>query len=134
MTCTACSGSQTCGGGGTPGVCGCTPNCYRLCGGVPDGCGGTCNECPACTTCNYNLDVCDPVPDHSPCGTDKVCFGGFCVDCIPGGQETANGVCDQYTIALCCSNTCTQQKGEPFARCCTTDGCCVFDANGKPLC
>lgn len=40
-----CTGYETCGGGGTPGFCGCTPltacpSDYQ-CGSIPDGCGGT---------------------------------------------------------------------------------------------
>ncbi|MEZ4565386.1 MAG: hypothetical protein R2853_21930, partial [Thermomicrobiales bacterium] len=46
-----CTQPQTCGGGGTPGVCGCTPTTCaaegKNCGAIPDGCGSTltCGEC-----------------------------------------------------------------------------------------
>jgi hypothetical protein len=74
-TCT--TGCETCGGGGTPSVCGgacCTPTtCAKLgisCGPAGDGCGGLldCGTCPAGTTCGGG-------------GVDGVCGsidGGFC--------------------------------------------------------
>jgi hypothetical protein len=58
--CGNCTSDQTCGGGGTPGVCGggaCTPfTCARLgydCGPAGDGCGGLldCGQCQAPQTC-----------------------------------------------------------------------------------
>src|SRR5690606_29491991 len=57
LECGACSGSDTCGGGGSENVCGCTPTtCSALgknCGTAPDGCGGTlqCGDCDAPETC-----------------------------------------------------------------------------------
>jgi len=49
-----CSGFQTCGGGGVPNQCGCTPtgSCSAaglICGSVSNGCGGAiaCGSCPA---------------------------------------------------------------------------------------
>jgi hypothetical protein len=51
---TQCTGVNTCGGGGTPNVCGCTPSTAadvcgsQICGTVSNGCGGTvsCGGCP----------------------------------------------------------------------------------------
>src|SRR5581483_7307846 len=63
--CAACTGSDTCGGGGTPGVCGCTPDCAGKQCGEPNGCGGTCTGCRECQTCpegNW------PAPNGTPCG------------------------------------------------------------------
>ena len=37
-----CPSGQSCGGGGTPNVCGCTPTCADKCPGEPDCCGGSC--------------------------------------------------------------------------------------------
>ncbi len=54
VSCGACSGYQTCGGGGTAHVCGCTPlACNGRCGNVSDGCGGTrtCAGCPGGQQC-----------------------------------------------------------------------------------
>jgi len=48
--CGECTPPETCGGGGVPNVCGCTPNCVgRECG--PDGCEGSCGECPEGSEC-----------------------------------------------------------------------------------
>jgi len=58
VRCGTCSGYETCGGGGTPGVCGCTPEVScgpRDCGTLDDGCGHQlqCNEgqCPEGQSC-----------------------------------------------------------------------------------
>lgn len=75
IDCGQCSNGQTCGGGGTPNVCGsgspCTPKtCSELglnCGSTSDGCGGTI----ACGVC-YNGLICGGD------GTPNVCgFPGF---------------------------------------------------------
>ena len=61
----ACTAPETCGGGGTPNVCGCTPitTCPGSdnCGTVPDTCGGTvtCGTCLLGQTCTNN--TCVPV-------------------------------------------------------------------------
>jgi hypothetical protein len=54
--CGTCQTPQTCGGGGSPNVCGCTPStCSMLqknCGQVSDGCGGTI-DCGVCASPNH---------------------------------------------------------------------------------
>jgi uncharacterized protein DUF1566 len=63
---TTCTAPQMCGGGGTPGVCGCTPatSCPagQNCGTAPDGCGGNI----ACGTCT----------NPETCGSDGTCRPG----------------------------------------------------------
>jgi len=53
LLCGVCAAPETCGGGGTSGVCGCTPKtCLQLgknCGAAPDGCGGFTADCGPCT-------------------------------------------------------------------------------------
>ena len=59
--CGECDGTDTCGGGGTPGVCGETDACHPLtcgnmgydCGPMNDGCGAilNCGSCPAPQVC-----------------------------------------------------------------------------------
>ena len=45
LSCGNCFSPDSCGGGDTAGVCGCTPApCGAQCGKVPDGCGGM-REC-----------------------------------------------------------------------------------------
>lgn len=58
LSCGECVQPETCGGGGTPNVCGCTVTliCAAAgaeCGSIPDDCGGTlsCGECVAPATC-----------------------------------------------------------------------------------
>jgi hypothetical protein len=74
LNCGTCSGSQTCGGGGTPNHCGsgsCTPTtCAALndnCGQVGDGCGGTLN----CGTCTGGL-YCGGGSRNNVCAADTV--------------------------------------------------------------
>jgi hypothetical protein len=134
VTCAVCQSPQTCGGGGTAGVCGCTPDCQGRCGGVSDGCGGTCGACPTCQRCQAG-GFCFPVTDRTSCGEGgQICISGFCTQCIAGGEETANGVCNEFTVLLCCSGVCVGLPDQPFDRCCTDDGCCIFDAQGNPQC
>jgi hypothetical protein len=87
LSCGICVAPRTCGGGGVPFECGCTPSCAGRCGG-DDGCGGTCpntcvlpqtcggggtpNEC-GCTkaTCPAAGAQCGSIPDL--CGGTLVC-------------------------------------------------------------
>jgi hypothetical protein len=111
--CETCAGAgQTCGGGGTPGVCGCIPlNACPIgqnCGTVPDGCGGTlaCGTCTAPQTCGGggSPGVCGSAGCVPSCqddnGTSRNCgddgCGGSCGDCLSfgvGGVCNSNGHC-----------------------------------------
>jgi hypothetical protein len=56
ITCSMiCTAPETCGGGGSPNVCGCTPAVCppNACGDLDDGCGGTvaCGTCKPPTSC-----------------------------------------------------------------------------------
>jgi hypothetical protein len=106
-TCT-CPSGQTCGGGGTAGVCGAPPACTRLtctaypntCGVQSDGCGGLtsdCNPCPAgqtCGGCGVPGQCCTP---PSGACTPQACPSS--IQCGPAG-DGCGGV-----IASC--GTCT---------------------------
>jgi len=103
MDCAGCPTGQTCGGGGTAGVCGSTPaNCVPLtcqqvngqyCGTIGDGCGSQL-VCPACPT-------------------GQVCGGGGVANvCAPG--------------AGCVAGTCTATNGGQYCGS-IGDGC------GRPL-
>jgi len=77
LNCGTCSNPQTCGGSGTPNVCGvpaCVPKtCNALgatCGSVGDGCGGTL----ACGTCSNPL-TCGGSGTPNVCG---LCFPKTC--------------------------------------------------------
>ena len=63
-----CTLPQTCGGGGTPNVCGCTPSCdcaSSTCIGstCSNGCGGSCDGTKNCYTVipNYGTQTCNTV-------------------------------------------------------------------------
>jgi hypothetical protein len=74
VNCGGCTAPQTCGGGGTANLCGCTPKpvCHDECGGtVANGCGGT-FVCPNVNACVCNQG-CTPV-----CGGDVCQCAGFC--------------------------------------------------------
>jgi hypothetical protein len=98
IQCGECQGTETCGGGGMPSVCGgssgcVTETCESLganCGPVGDGCGGlidSCGECEGTAICGGG-------------GQPSVCSGGappcvnLCqqqVDCPAGGTTSVSG-------------------------------------------
>jgi hypothetical protein len=104
-----CSAPETCGGGGTPKTCGCTPlttaACMAgtpkvTCGSIPDGCFGTVN-------CN------DGVKDGNETGTD--CGGGTTAQftcttlCAQGIGCKANADCTSGLTCVggvCCNSAC----------------------------
>ena len=63
---------------------GCAPSCASVCGGNPDGCGGT---CPL-----NNGAGCD---DDNACSYNDVCSGGTCSGT---GYECIGGVCDATAV------------------------------------
>ncbi|HEY0707157.1 MAG TPA: hypothetical protein VGG33_10180, partial [Polyangia bacterium] len=118
IDCGACPAGQTCGGGGTPGVCGtataCTPlSCTqatgKYCGKVGDGCGKTvdCGGCAAGQTCGGGgvAGVCGAPPPAgcTPqtcqasataqyCGTiGDGCGGSLTCAACPAGQTCGGG-------------------------------------------
>jgi hypothetical protein len=113
---------QTCGGGGTPGVCG-APNCTPLgcgslqCGATGDGCGGiiSCGTCAPPQTCGGggtpgvcgqgDANACQPLGCGSiKCGSTGDGCGGVinCGTCTP--PQTCGG---GGTPGVCGSPTCT---------------------------
>lgn len=111
LDCGECSGHDTCGGGGEPYVCGCTPpTCPpgANCGTIPNPCGdpiqcgpSTCTQpgspCQeavchdnVCTTRNRDDGVvCEAGPAGNPC-LDKVCDNGNCDKRCAGCNFCAN--------------------------------------------
>ena len=103
LDCGDCPAGSTCGGGGTPGVCGtppdpaCTPiTCEqmggRLCGQVGNGCGEAldCGDCPAGLTCGASIaNVCGNGQGQNPVGCDNLCLQQ--VKCAPGQKTTVTG-------------------------------------------
>lgn len=120
----ACTGRTTCGGGGTPGVCGCTPGtCESLalnCGTHDDGCGGTldCTACPTGQTCSGG--VCKS-NNGDGCYVSAECASGFCVGgiccdraCDGECRSCSTGTCQDLSGACGPAGTCggTCQAGE----------------------
>lgn len=81
-----CTSPQTCGGGGTPDICGCTrtTTCTAKCGNIVDNCGATLN----CGT-----SACLP---GQTCGTSNTCIceGRQCTSiCCPTAPAGTTSVC-----------------------------------------
>lgn len=110
--CTACTGFDTCGGGGVPGQCGCTVQCPPgACGEVDGGCGNTI-EC----------DICG--------GTTPVCIDNVCTACSAENAGTSctpiNGGTDEATChadGKCCVDE-GGFSGRPEGGGCLADNCC----------
>ena len=106
VNCGTCVSPQTCGGSGTAGLCGCTPNCsIKNCG--DDGCGGSCGTCCNGLTCNssgYCVPSTQECTASMPYGT--TCGGGILI-CKRG-----NGNCNVNLVvapAGCIINFCSSQ-------------------------
>ncbi len=115
-----CTAPQTCGGGGTPNVCGCTPltTCPAPdnCGMIPDGCGGMviCGSCSSPQTCGGggtpNVCGCTPItvcPAPYNCGTYPDGCGAS-ISCGPActAPQTCGGggmmnVCGCTPLTMC---------------------------------
>jgi hypothetical protein len=89
--CEPCSAPQTCGGGGIPNQCGCTPMaCLDLgatCGPIGDGCGGMldCGACSTSQTCGGG-----GVPNQCGCTPPDpitVRYADTSLTACPGGQQ-----------------------------------------------
>jgi hypothetical protein len=135
LQCGSCPAGETCGGGGTPGVCGnsCTPTtCSALhiqCGPAGDGCGGAlaCGTCPTGQTCGAN-------------GMPGVCGSGSCtgktcaqqnISCGPAGDGCGNPLqCGTCPSGQTCGGGGTPgQCGTPP---CTAKTCAELDFNCGP--
>lgn len=142
---TACTGGDTCGGGGTPDVCGqgaveeCEPrtlaDCGSTCGPISDGCGDVVN-CDACTA----PEMCGGGGVPGECGAPecvpRTCgdFGANCGEIADGCGGTVD--CDAVVggcsgTEVCNANVCTAITCTPltFEEACTgfcgtqSDGC-----------
>jgi hypothetical protein len=156
VNCGQCAAPQTCGGGGTPNVCGgCAPTtCGDLgfnCGEIADNCGGTqqCGECGDNEVCFENLCfplvICQPL--GALCDTNNSCCDSECVATALDGQGICGGcrsvgeVCS-FDLQCCSggprslfgrcwdSGTCCNKGGEP---CSQPSDCCFWDAPGYDI-
>jgi sulfatase modifying factor 1 len=115
---TACTAPTTCGGGGTTGVCGCTPNpsaCTgKNCGSVDNGCGTlvSCGTCSSPQTCagSGTPNVCGGCAAVMP-GPAMASFAGYCIDKTEVTQSqyqafvTATGSTPSGDPSYCSFNT-----------------------------
>jgi hypothetical protein len=143
--CGTCATGQTCGGGGSPGICG-SPNCTPLtcnglnlhCGQTGDGCGGilNCGTCTGQQSCGGggvngvcgegDANLCTPLTCGDQgilCGPAGDGCGGLwadCGDCATGQSCGGGGTPGACGSPICTPLTC----GELFLSCGTTgDGC-----------
>jgi hypothetical protein len=105
----------------------CTPDCDGKCGGVPDGCGGTCPlDCPAGQWCDAaGGDICRPCEVDAHCGSgcencsdntqNKACIDdgqGYRCGCMTG-EDCDGRDCNMYNYCDCapdCSNKCAGES------------------------
>ena len=136
----ACAGGDTCGGGGTPDVCGqgatetCTPrtltDCGSTCGPMSDGCGDTidCGGCTAPASCGGG-----GVPSEcgAPACMARTCsdFGATCGTIPDGcGSDIPCGSCGQNEI--CNANQCQAIKCTPKTDTQVCPGFCGKQSDG----
>ena len=119
LDCGDCPTGQTCGGDGTPGVCGsgsgmctaltCAPTGGRFCGNIGDGCGHAldCGTCPSGQTCGGNgktnvcagmLGGCTPLTCDQPNGRFCGVVGNGCGLPLDCGACPAGQVCGAKTL------------------------------------
>jgi hypothetical protein len=149
LQCGTCTPPETCGGGGTPGICGgsvCVPSTcdslHLMCGSAGDGCGGTlmCGTCAAgmvCSTSGATAGTCVTPPctpatcaslGNLDCGTVGDGCGGtlMCGTCTQPGTSCGGGGKSNKCGGVGCSPaTCaTAGVGGGAVNCGTvSDGC-----------
>jgi hypothetical protein len=106
LQCNGCSGSDVCGGGGVPSMCG-TPSCTKTtcaaqgaeCGFIGDGCGGSlnCGGAGACTVAG------------------EFCGGGGPNKCGAGTPEPPPCVNFCKNVVTTCGNSPTRVSGKVYA-------------------
>jgi hypothetical protein len=120
-----CTAPSTCGGGGTPNVCGCTPKTCQTagyqCGSHSDGCGGTlsCGNCNGSGCCTV-AGACAAGTASTACGEG----GGTCRVCA--GATPTCGTVNAVTSCYCTKspNSCGVSQYCCFSGMCgSTPGC-----------
>ncbi len=121
VDCNPCTPPDTCGGGGTPGMCGNTGHCTKLscadqgitCGPASDGCGGTLPDCGDCVP----PMTCGGGGMNGTCGGMRGCMPQTCaslnINCGPAG-DGCGGVIDSCGT---CTGTDTCGGGGVSGRC-----------------
>jgi hypothetical protein len=116
----------------------CLPRCQnRECG--PDGCGGSCGECPGNDTCDTSTGqcVCQPKCGGKECGPNGC--GGSCGECpdshtcaLDTGQCIPVG-CGVISFQGCCAGQLLKwcENGDLHQKDCTNDPKCGWDYINK---
>ena len=107
-------------------VTACEPDCANKCGGVSDGCTGTCDNACACepdcaNKCGGVSDGCDGTCDNACCVPD---CKGFC----DGRNDGCGGTCDACSYPCGCQTSAGGVKfcsNGGYCRPCTNDGGCA---------
>lgn len=95
--CGTCNAPNTCGGGGTANICGCTPKCAGVTCGASNSCGGTCTAGSGCCTGVASNSCTDVAPGCTPaCGS-----GTKTQKCTDTGCGASNYI---YKYNVACSN------------------------------
>ena len=97
--CDRCTSPQTCGGGGSAGVCGCTPTCAGKDCGASDGCGGICTagRCPTDQTCQPDGTCLQNLNQFQClCGDNTTPSGCFRTRCSPGFDTVCSQLCTNH--------------------------------------
>ncbi len=120
LDCGICDEPDTCGGGGFPNRCGCTPRCAgRQCG--PDGCDSDCGDCDSGFECNEAVGLCEAecVPrDCDELGKDCGDVPDGCGGTNHCGSCSSPDTCGGGGVPNVCG--CTRQC---LGRECGPDGC-----------
>ena len=132
LSCGTCTAPETCGGDGSPNICGCIPRVCEPgeCGGPQNGCGAflDCGGCDLPRRCNDVTDRCecdggDPCVAPGACGSplngcgDVVACGDTCTDPTPDCGAMTPNVCG---VGTCVPKTCA---GEGANCGVISDGC-----------
>lgn len=108
--CTVCSSGNNCTNNSCDTVC--VPNCSDKCGGVDDGCGGQCNDCPTGYHCTEQA-TCEQDPALTCQGNCNGCSG------LGSNDYTADWSWNSWTCNYWGQNCCSQYSG------CGWEGSCV---------
>lgn len=119
-----CCPPHTCGGGGTPSVCGCTSDCAgKGCG--DDGCGGSCGDCDLPQSCIEGICGC-------PTGITALGNGSFGVPCCVQADCAALACeCRASSDGSFCATgltvgTCTTNENCPLGSACFSGQCTLL--------
>jgi hypothetical protein len=140
---TECTNGDTCGGGGTPDVCGqgstqtctarTTADCGTTCGPISDGCGGTvnCGGCSAPATCGgggtpgqCGAPACQP----RACADFQATCGSIPDGCGATLDCNQNGGCG--TNEICNANKCQAVVCQPLSKAQVCTGFCGTQSDG----